>query len=308
MGASTFPELPIIWKRRDPGLPGLAEHYVELIKEVEEEYVAIAHDDEIYSDHWLEFLTAEMKAEVVLSFGQKLIVDARTQPPAFHAAEGQLLPGIHTSEALKKFAIFDSRFFPGHGFLTRSALAKSTAHVLLDYEQYDYALLMRIAEKGSTVVRPEALSTYTVHRTNTLGSREYMLEYARRKQACAMMLEWLDELKIPKAVDCERRSALWRAYAAGDFRTVIRSVGIGERPISMAIVKRLEANPQSGWIRTLFARLATAPGLFAVLKYGLKVYAAWRKVRHSPLPQRRLSFGELQALFPEVLRSGMEAP
>jgi len=310
LGAEDFPQLPVIWSRREPALAGLAEHYQTLISEVTEEFSAIVHDDEVYSDRWLELLFNEMMSEdMVLSFGQTINIDARRQNARFHLTTAGLPAGHYDSETLKCSAIFKGQFFPSHGFLFKTKVAQSVSNILPKYEQYDYAWLMKVAENGLTAVRPEYLVTYTVHRSNTLNSKGYLLEYATRRQSCVMLNEWLTELPdIPTAEKQSKRIDLTKAYAGGDFRAFIRSLAAGDRQLSELIAARLSTNPMA----SRFVRVASSLLLmFGVFQVSGKALAAYFRFRRSwaprPLPSP-VKIETVGAIFPELLRDDMKTP
>lgn len=193
--AEDFPDLPIIWKRRDPGTGGLAEHLKVLLPEIEEELYVLAHDDEVYSSNYLETLVQLMEnPEVTLGMGRFLFADLRSQPVRLSLYTPQLGDGLWTAAELKREIVINGvGAAPGSGFIARTSANPSPSSFPTGYLYYDFQFMMALAEKGRTAGSSKILHTYCTHLTNTMASSNFLREASQRITPYKMYMEWLEQ-------------------------------------------------------------------------------------------------------------------
>lgn len=297
--ATDFPGVKINWRQRTAPLGGAVEHFNVLYGEVEEDWIALAHDDEIYAPDWMETLISmmggkhESGAPIVLAFGHTVVVDARRGPVCYYRKNDDLPEGLYTGDDLKRRMVFEDYKFASNGFMvTRSAIA-ATAPMNSEYEQFDFEWLMRIAEQGITAVSVKLLQTYCMHTQNTVGSIHYLQNYFQQKNPSAMREEWLLSMRDLEADQKSRRQEeLQKEQSKSRFRAFLKLVAAGNRKACQSALSEITQDGQlKGWQKAL-ARASGTPVLFffAQLLLGCILRRNLKKVHSSLL---NLSLNEI---------------
>ena len=302
LSAKDFPNLNIIWTRRDPPLPGLAEHYQQIVSECVEDYIAVAHDDEIYSKDWLQELVSLLDDRVTVAFGRALNVDARSSPWSFQFRHPILTEGSYPVAKLKEELSLGRGSLCGNGFLLKTQPAKATLDCLTKYEQYDYEWIIRVAESGLTQVSPRYLNTQTIHQSNTLSSAEYLAELGQRIHACSMMQEWLEKTDLSQELKKNRHQELARMRLGGLRQALLRAALVGSPKAIHSIAAALIKSPGNTPRDRLLAATLCQPWILPLTKTFGTAINLLKKYRtpHWPNP---VDSATLQKIFPECLNA-----
>lgn len=269
LSACDFPDLRIHWRQRTAPLGGAVEHFNVLYGEVEEEWIALAHDDEVYAPDWMETLVALMKrksesdASVVLAFGHTVVVDARREPKRYYRKNDDLPEGTYTADELKQRMVFEDYKFASNGFMVTRSAVTATAPMNRDYEQFDFEWLMRIAEQGTTAVSGKLLQTYCMHAQNTVTSVRYLRNYFDQKNPAAMREEWLLSTKDMDSHSMLRRQGtLQKEQSQSRFKTFLKLVGCGDRNACKATLPKVTRDNQLGFLRKTIVITICSPLFF----------------------------------------------
>ena len=247
--ASSFPNLKIHWIRRAEKFSGIAEHFSALYAEATEEWIALAHDDEIYAPEWLETLVGMMQQPtpdalpIVMAQVGTVVIDARHGEPQYYKRADQIPDGLYTGNDLKRMCLFDGRHFATNGYLVTREAARRVGAFNPNYEQFDFEWLMRLAQLGRTACSTRLLHTYCMHPQNTVGSVRYLRRYFEQKNPSVMELEWLETLPELSMEDGERRRReLTRNIGRSRFRSYLKVVAAGDRNMERATATILQSD------------------------------------------------------------------
>jgi hypothetical protein len=279
------------------------DHFTHLFYSVKEEIVVMAHDDEVYHPALLRLIDESFRdPNVVFSYGQTVAVDAKTPVKRFYIDENQVMDGLFRGEQMKAMTLANEIYLPANGFGVRTSALTGVAPFLSEYEQFDYEWMMRVMEKGLTRIFPQYVASYTVHASNTVGSRKYLDRMLKQKTANHMREEWLASLpglepqkkeQIARQLDCNQAGLEWMNF--------IRSVGYGETELGRIYGERVLQHRRSSGARKLIARVALAPGFNRVAAWGLGTMLRRRAKR--PMYRRSLTLlekSEAVARFPTL--------
>ena len=263
LGSSDFPKLNVQVARQLTSFPTLMDHFSYLFYSVKEEIVVMAHDDEVYHPACLRIIGASFDdPAVVFSYGQTVAVDAKTPEKRFYIDEGQIVDGVFSGEELKELTLTRRIILPANGFGVRTSALAKVLPFRSDYEQFDYEWMMRVAAQGKTRILPDLLASYTVHSSNTVGSRRYLEKMLKQKTANHMREEWL---ATAEGLDPKARSEialeLSRYQSHLEWANFIRSVGYGEKEMARIYGQRVVEHAESSSRRKTLARIALLPGL-----------------------------------------------
>lgn len=277
LDAASFPALDLHWTRREHQFASIVDHFNALYAEAAEEWIALAHDDEVYAPDWLEVLVKLVKksraaGSITLAMTGTLVVDARKQPVSFYGKKTDLPDGYYTADELKQQLVLEHYNLPASGFLVAKSAVGRTGPINADYEQFDFEWMVRIAEQGVTAVTAKRLSTYMMHSQNTVGSKRYVQRYFNQKNPHVMKEEWLVSLKDLPAEERERRQQeLQRSCSRARFMTFLKAVGTGDRSLCREIQPKLEEDPNLSAKHRLIVRLICLPLLFLAASVALKM-------------------------------------
>ena len=261
LGSGDFPNLQVQVLRRAASFPSLPEHFTYLFYSVKEEIVAMAHDDEVYHPAWLR-LMAECFADpdVVFAYGQTVVVDAKTPTKTFYIGNDEIKQGSFTGQEVKERFLHQRLFLPANGFAVRSSAVAKIAPLSPGYEQFDYEWMMRLVYQGKTRVIPDYLTSYTVHSSNTVGSRRYLQRFLNQKSSNQMAEEWLDDLtNLDPSDKAAIQDRLDRGQANLDWLMCIRALGYGDRELGQTYGQRFLSRDKAKPLQKTLVRLALAP-------------------------------------------------
>ena len=313
LGSTDFPRLNVLVTRRLTSFPTLMDHFTNLFYSVKEEIVVMAHDDEVYHPALLRLIHESFEdPHVVFSYGQTVAVDAKTPVRRFYIDGDQVMDGLFTGEQMKIMTLANEIYLPANGFGVRTSALAGVAPFFSEYEQFDYEWMMRVMERGMTRVFPQYVASYTIHSSNTVGSRKYLDRMLKQKTANHMREEWLASLtslesekrqEIARRLDCYQADLEWTNF--------LRSVGYGEVELGRLYGQRVLQHRRSSGTRKVLARLALAPGFNRVAAWGLGTILRRRAKR--PMYRRSLTLLEKSnavsqfptlALFEQPLEQG----
>lgn len=289
--AASFPNLRIRWIKRAVKFPGIAEHFSALYAETTEDWIALAHDDEVYAPEWLETLVGLMRQQtpdalpIVMAQVGTVVVDARFGEPKYFKRADQIPDGLYTGNDLKRMCLFEGRHFATNGYLVTRESARATGAFNPDYEQFDFEWLMRLAQLGRTACSTQLLHTYCMHPQNTVGSVEYFRRYFDRKNPSAMELEWLEtvhEVSID-GIQC-RRSELRHHLESSRFRTFLKLVASGNKNECRIVLQVLMRDEQLNRAKKLLGTFFCLPFVFPLVSFGLNIgYRVLLRKKHASL-------------------------
>jgi hypothetical protein len=283
-------------------LPGAGEHYEILFQEIDSEWMALAHDDEIYHPEWLSTLVSLCTPGTVLAFGKILLRDLRRGYPTFHYSQGELTAGRYTGNEMKVNALLDGKFFPGQALIVRTDTIPEALKMMMSYEQYDIDFLMKCCEQGQTAVSDKVLATYTLHRSNTLGSGEYVDESSRRIHPCIMLGQWLDDVATELPADTVEnvRSRLRAHQLGGEMVVLVKNWTLISPKVWKRLSERVLGNPLcTAKYKAIIHLLNTArkfPRGMGVM--AMKLVMKIRGVRPQPA---EMNAADVAKLFPSAL-------
>ena len=283
LGSADFPRLNVQVARRLTSFPTLMDHFTYLFYSVKEEIVVMAHDDEVYHPAWLRLIVESFaNPDVVFSYGQTVAVDAKTAEKRFYIDEGQIVDGLYSGKELKELALTRRIILPANGFGVRTSALAQVLPFRSDYEQFDYEWMMRLAEQGLTRIFPQWVASYTVHSSNTVGSRKYLERMLKQKTANHMREEWLGSLEDFDPLKKSKIARELSRYQSDlEWTNFIRSMGYGEKDMSQVYGQRVLGHEQSSPTRKTLTRMALVPGLDRIA--GSVLGAILRKRAKSPM-------------------------
>lgn len=300
-----FPNLNLVWIRRQPGFPDIRGHYNAIVSEITEPYCAIAHDDEVYSPDWIETLVAMVKKDpsCVLAAAQTLIVDARTSQQHFYKEKGEFPPGTYTHRDVIEHYVIKRQHISGNGFLFSTAAGRNIAPFDAGYEQYDLEWLFRLTTQGTTAVSAAMLNTYTLHRSNTVTSPAHLKHYVHSIHAAEMQRNLLASTGLLDSIEGRKISEeLSKSQVGGEFRVWLKIMANGAFDEAGNMARRILRNPYC----TLKHRLILTLITFTPLAWpASKLIAQLRNSYVSrPVPPRTdwipVTTAEASAIFPNI--------
>ena len=287
--ASSFPSLKIHWIRRTEKFSGIAEHFSALYAEATEDWIALAHDDEVYAPEWLETLVGMMLqptpdgTPIVMAQVGTVVIDARRGEPQYYKRADQIPDGLYTGNDLKRLCLFDGRHFATNGYLVTREAARKAGAFNPDYEQFDFEWLMRLAQLGRTACSTRLLHTYCMHPQNTVGSARYLRRYFEQKNPSVMELEWLETVEgVGDAEKASRRQQLADQVVRSRFRSYLKVVATGNRDLECATAAILQSDKKmSDRQRRLIAAMKL-PTVFFLAGIFLRVLTKLVALRRHP--------------------------
>lgn len=269
--ATSFPNLRIRWVRRKEKFPDIAAHFSALYAEATEDWIALAHDDEIYAPEWLETLIALMSQPspsgkpIVMAQVGTVVVDARSNPVTYFCRKDQIPDGLYAQEELKRRCLFDGWNFSSNGFLVTREATCQIGLFNIDYEQFDFEWLMRLAGRGVTACSTRLLHTYTMHPENTVGSVCYLQRYFRQKNPSAMKREWLETLQEISTENKEKhRQILKVSENQSRFRSFLKLVASGERESCLELMRTQRVTNGFSGAKMALAHCLCKPIIFQI--------------------------------------------
>lgn len=276
--ANSFSNLKIHWIKRTKKFPGIAEHFSALYTEATEDWIALAHDDEVYAPEWLETLVGMMQQStpdstpIVMAQVGTVVIDARRGKPQYYKRADQIPDGLYTGNGLKRMCLFDGRHFATNGYLVTREAARATGAFNPDYEQFDFEWLMRLAQLGLTACSTRLLHTYCMHPQNTVGSAQYLRRYFEQKNPSVMELEWLESARdVSLDQITRRRDELKSNVERSRFHTFLKAVATGNRELVVDMLAKIEKKEAISFFRRRMARGILTPIFFDMISKSLSV-------------------------------------
>lgn len=305
--SSLFPGLNLRWIHRSQPFTDIPAHFSALYAEAQEDWIALAHDDEVYAPEWLETLVSLMPqpaptgSPVVMAQVGTVVVDIRRGAPKYFRRVDQIPDGLYSGEELKRLCLFQGYHFTSNGFLVTREAAHKIGDFNSQYEQFDFEWLMRLAQLGATACSTRLLHTYCMHPQNTVGSPRYLRRYFHQKNPSIMELEWLETLTNHSVEDMDRRRReLTDNFGRSRFRTFLKAVATGDRELCDEIGCLLKANNELSARHLQLMRWISNPIGFAIASNVL----AWMLAIAQTKQHRDLIFlGEGEYSFVELFKN-----
>lgn len=284
--ALSFPGLNVRWVRRPVPFGNIPDHFSALYAEATEEWIALAHDDEVYASVWLETLVGLMGKKhlsglpTVMAFGATVVIDVRQGAARYYEQKDRVPEGVYTAEELKRLWLFQGCHFPGNGFVVSKSAAMQVGPMNPGYEQFDFEWMMRVAGLGVTAVSERLVNTYMLHPQNTVGSARYLRRYFDQKNPSVMELEWLETLvHVPTEDKIRRRLELKDNVGRSRFRTFLKAVATGNRELCRDIFDIVKTENQFSRHNLGWAQWLMSPIIFCIAQKALMAILALQQYK-----------------------------